>query len=714
MIAFDDTFIAFENDSNGLVTVSGTGSRLDVVGGAMGIGVLGNGTLNILDGAVVDASQLVGVGSSFSSGVGVVNVDASDSRFEIGDELILGVSGGGTGFLNVTNGGVVNAVSSRIGFSGGAGAATINGVGSHWNHSGQLVIGDNGSGTLTALAGAVVTSDLGTIGSGSTGLVTIEGDGSRWDNNGLLTVGNSGTGTLRINSGGVVTNTGAIVANNSDSGGEVIVDGEGSRWQSSGSLVVGNRGDGGLRIRQGGVVSSGSGRLGTGADGRGTVFVNDSGSLWQLAGDLIIGENSLSSLDVDRGVVNSINGTIGKNVGGSNSNATVREGGQWNNSGARVVGLQGNGGLVIASGGSVSSSSGIIGLSARGLVAIDGVGSSWTSSGDLIVGDEGEAKLGILTGAIMSNVNGVIGKTTDSISAEVAVNGQWSNSGDLTVSSGGNASLEISGGGLVTVGGTTAIGTNGTVSLSSGRFEFGTTTLPEFNRITATGGSMSGRITHSDFSDVASLTSLQNFDVELNDVTLENSGTLFGNASLNTSLSNTTNGEVEAAIGERMRFTGSVNRNDGEFNLFGGQVRFDQDLTNSDSGFIGGNGVLIANGGLTNQGVMAFSGTTDILGDVENTAGGQIVTSGGSTMTFFDDLVHNGAEIRTSAGSNTVIFARPRGQAAIPEREPCSSKGICDRETARQSLISKGVSCLAIRCFQNLSWVARSSDSSIA
>jgi T5SS/PEP-CTERM-associated repeat protein len=405
--------------------------------------------------------------------------------------------------------------------------------------------------------------------------------------------------------------------------------------------------------------------LGAGQNGSAFVQLRDPGSLWQLEGDLVIGENSLSEFRViDGGTVNNINGTIGKNFGGANSIASVLDGAQWNNSGELVVGLQGNGGLVIATGGSVSSSSGIIGLSARGLVAIDGVGSAWISSGDLIVGDEGEAELNILTGAMMSNVNAVIGKTTDSISAEVAVNGQWSNSGNLTVSSGGNASLEISGGGLVTVGGTTAIGTNGTVSLSSGRFEFGTTTLPEFNRITATGGSMSGIVTHSDFTDVASLTSLQNSDVDLNDVTLENSGTLFGNASLNTSLSNTTNGEVEAAIGERLRFTGADNKNFGEFNLFGGQIRFDENLSNSDTGFIGGHGVLVANGGLTNEGVMAFSGSTSILGDVDNVDGGQIVTSGGATTTFFDDLIHNGGEIRTSEDSKTVIFGAATGAGA--------------------------------------------------
>jgi len=59
--------------------------------------------------------------------------------------------------------------------------------------------------------------------------------------------------------------------------------------------------------------------------------------------------------------------------------------------------------------------------------------------------------------------------------------------------------------------------------------------------------------------------------------------------------------------------------------------------------------------------LMAFSGTTDILGDVVNDTGGQIVTSGGATTTIFDDLEHNGAEIRTSSDSRTVIFGQASG-----------------------------------------------------
>jgi hypothetical protein len=60
---------------------------------------------------------------------------------------------------------------------------------------------------------------------------------------------------------------------------------------------------------------------------------------------------------------------------------------------------------------------------------------------------------------------------------------------------------------------------------------------------------------------------------------------------------------------------------------------------------------------------MAFSGgNTDVFGDVTNTTGARIVTSGaGSTTTFFDDMTHNGLEIFTGAGASTVFFGDQTG-----------------------------------------------------
>ncbi len=60
---------------------------------------------------------------------------------------------------------------------------------------------------------------------------------------------------------------------------------------------------------------------------------------------------------------------------------------------------------------------------------------------------------------------------------------------------------------------------------------------------------------------------------------------------------------------------------------------------------------------------MSFSaGITDVHGDVNQTRDGRIVTSGSGVTTFFDDVTHNGVEIRTFLGSKTVFFGEQTGE----------------------------------------------------
>lgn len=130
-------------------------------------------------------------------------------------------------------------------------------------------------------------------------------------------------------------------------------------------------------------------------------------------------------------------------------------------------------------------------------------------------------------------------------------------------------------------------------------------------------------------------------------------------------LDNEQTGVIQADEGDAVVFSGMGNTNLGEINLFGGVVTFTHDLLNErmglNNGLISGRGRLEVGGGLTNDGAMAFSGgLTDILGDVDNTASGQIVNAGGGTLTFFDDVVNNG-DVRTTTGSTTVFFGAYSG-----------------------------------------------------
>ena len=104
-------------------------------------------------------------------------------------------------------------VSNSCGFIGNVsnskGAVSVQGVGSTWNNSSSLFVGNSGSGTLTVRGGGAVNNSDGCVGysAASTGVVAVDGVGSIWTNSSSLSVGGSGSGTLSITGGGIVSTT---------------------------------------------------------------------------------------------------------------------------------------------------------------------------------------------------------------------------------------------------------------------------------------------------------------------------------------------------------------------------------------------------------------------------------------------------------------------------------------------------------------------------
>ena len=150
---------------------------------------------------------------------------------------------------------------------------------------------------------------------------------------------------------------------------------------------------------------------------------------------------------------------------------------------------------------------------------------------------------------------------------------------------------------------------------------------------------------------------------------LDNTGLIHGAGRVRApgGIQNTSTGEIRGENG-RLLTLESAAINLARISLQGGTLEFagglENGLVNSlTSPVISGRGTLITSG-ITNRASMAFSsGNTDIYGDVNNVTGGRIVTSGGAAgvTTFFDDVIHNGTEIRTSAGSSTVFFGSLAG-----------------------------------------------------
>lgn len=148
VLAVSDMSIGDETGGEGLVTVSGAGSTLDI-GGQLDVGDDGAGTLSVAAGGVVDVSGLVVVGEEGGS-EGLVTVDGAGSTFGTG-VLLVGLAGQGD--LVVANGGLVDAI--RIDLGVGA------------TGQGRLIVGGEGA---TQAAGAVDTSRI-DFGSGAGTLV---------------------------------------------------------------------------------------------------------------------------------------------------------------------------------------------------------------------------------------------------------------------------------------------------------------------------------------------------------------------------------------------------------------------------------------------------------------------------------------------------------------------------------------------------------------
>src|SRR5262245_31578018 len=165
---------------------------------------------------------------------GAFNISGSDFTQT---QLIIGNNGNGT--LNVNSGADVNVPGSNstasLGHhSGSSGSLSINGTGSTMTTGNQLWIGENGMGTLTVQNGGTLNSSstagfsniIGVFG-GSNGMVTVTGAGSSWTTTNALRVGNSGNGSLMITNGGSVSSTGVEIGLGSSAGGTVTVGGSG-------------------------------------------------------------------------------------------------------------------------------------------------------------------------------------------------------------------------------------------------------------------------------------------------------------------------------------------------------------------------------------------------------------------------------------------------------------------------------------------------------
>ncbi|HBO44835.1 MAG TPA: hypothetical protein DD670_13070, partial [Planctomycetaceae bacterium] len=306
------------------------------------------------------------------------------------------------GVLEIVGGGHVSTTNAYV----GPGTVTVDGAGSTWNNSGGLHLGGFGGSTLAVSGGASVVNDGGAaIGrlSSSTSTVTIAGPGSTWTNGSEIIVGDEGDGTLIVTGGAIVANNyWAAIGYGSGSNGAVTVEGTGSTWTNTGWLYIGgseigSMGTGVLTVQSGGTTRAdilniwNSGTL-TLDGGRveSRVFANWDGGTFQFT------SGTLAFLDDLTIHTASPFGAVGGDAISSGRSLEV--------AGTLRVGSKSPGFLEIVSGGRVSTTNSYLGFAfiEHSSATVDGIGSTWSNGYDLYVGYEGSGTLEITGGGLVS------------------------------------------------------------------------------------------------------------------------------------------------------------------------------------------------------------------------------------------------------------------------------------------------------------------------
>jgi outer membrane autotransporter protein len=169
------------------------------------VGGRGTGTLLVLGGGILNSGK-VEIGELAGS-VGTVVMSDAGSAWNVSGDLLVGEQG--TGALILSTGATVSNVNGAVGSEGvdASGSISIDGAGTRWTNKNNLLIaGNGGSGTLDIENSGLVTDVNATVGdgSGSIGTVNVNGTGSTWSTTQNLVLGNGGTATLTVSNGSVV------------------------------------------------------------------------------------------------------------------------------------------------------------------------------------------------------------------------------------------------------------------------------------------------------------------------------------------------------------------------------------------------------------------------------------------------------------------------------------------------------------------------------
>ena len=491
---YSNTTIGLEtNSSNNQLIVANTNTLLsnsvDLYVGHYGA----SNSMTITNGGVVVGEYGI-LGNYSTSSNNSVQVTGTNSVWTNAGDIAVGFDGSGNRMV-ISNGAKVSGGSDGAGGIIGAdqpssnNSVLVTGSNSSWINSLDLYVGFAGGGNSLMISnGAVVINQDGYIGTyyqSSNNSVVVSGANSLWSNSGEVMIGNFGSGnSLTISNGGRVvlsgsTNWLAIGENHGANSNTVTVTGSNSQLNVTGWLEVGwgsNTGNQ-MLISDGGLVSDSNGYIGyTNGSSSNSVAVSTSGT-WSNSSSFYVGYSGSSNNLVisGAGTVTDLAGTIGYHGDGNGATVTGSNS-LWSNASSLTVGNCGNAAqLTISNGGGVISSSGLISAISgwsNCSVTVTGAGSYWSNSGNLTIGSQANGlnapssgnSLTISSGGEVSDSNAVIANATSFFNNTVTVTGfnsLWSNSGSIDLGVlGSQNSLVISNGGSVLAAG--IIETNGT------------------------------------------------------------------------------------------------------------------------------------------------------------------------------------------------------------------------------------------------------------
>jgi T5SS/PEP-CTERM-associated repeat protein len=321
----------------GTVNVRGAGSEIRITGtdayATVGRGNNGNGTLNLSDGALFEATS-INVGRGVGSN-GTMTMDAA--TVQLGGQFTNAVGAGasfsignrgGSGSLWMSNGSTATVTNP------GTAGASFNIGGTSSNPLGSGTVTMSGASQITVAAAAGLASA--SVGRDGTGILTLQGNSQIDIGDGTFHVGRlpTGFGSVTLEGASKILAGSVNIGGSSDTDaggtGGIVVAGAGSElaaWGPSGFIGVGRRGTGTLAVENQGKVAAITMSVGRSAGGSGVLSVDN--ATIELSGQQTSGNMVGASLAVGigggSGVASVANGSVVNvtNLGSAGAAVTI-------------------------------------------------------------------------------------------------------------------------------------------------------------------------------------------------------------------------------------------------------------------------------------------------------------------------------------------------------------------------------------------------------